>query len=145
MLIILRAIGILSGMATNLDHNFDPWAETIPFAERLAREEIERSWQGWLQEAVDLGQLTIKMPGQISRILADTERGNLSVQASLAPDTRKTIRRLESSVNRLTWVVIAAGMLIAGANIYSDSQNYTLGVVLIGLSFAALLWGFIKG
>ena len=47
MLFVVRAIGILSGMATNLDPNFDPWAESIPFAERLAKEELQKNWRGW--------------------------------------------------------------------------------------------------
>jgi len=59
MLFIMRAIGILSGMATNLDPEFYPLEETIPFAERLAKEELQKNWRGWLEEAVGLGQLML--------------------------------------------------------------------------------------
>ena len=56
MLFIMRAMGILSGMATNLDSEFDPWAETMPFAEKLASEQFKQEWQGWGQELIKIGQ-----------------------------------------------------------------------------------------
>jgi predicted unusual protein kinase regulating ubiquinone biosynthesis (AarF/ABC1/UbiB family) len=140
MLFVLRSIGILSGMATNLDPDFDPFSETIPFAERLAQEELQRNWRGWLQEGVDLGQMVLQLPGQANRILGAVERGDLTVQTSLAPNARRSAERLENAINRLTWFVMAAGMLIAGGNLYS-SQVTTLGIVLMAGSAAVFLWG----
>jgi predicted unusual protein kinase regulating ubiquinone biosynthesis (AarF/ABC1/UbiB family) len=143
MLFIMRAVGILSGMATNLDSNFDPWTETIPFAERLAQEELQQNWRGWLQEALDLAQLGLRLPGRLDKILADAGRGNLTLQTSLAPDARKSVRRLERSVNRLTWMVAAAGMLIAGANLHTGGSS--LGVWLMGAALVVGLWGLAFG
>ncbi len=140
MLFIIRAVGILSGMATNLDHNFDPWTETIPFAERLAKEELQKDWRGWLQEAVGWGQLILKLPAQLDRIMTQTERGNFTIKTSLAPDARRRIKGLEQSVNRLTWIVISVGLLIAGSNIYATSGD-PLGGWLMGGAAIAFLWG----
>ena len=36
LLFASRAVGLLAGLSTQLDPEFDPWAETLPFAERLA-------------------------------------------------------------------------------------------------------------
>ncbi len=143
MLFVIRAVGILSGMATNLDPDFDPWSETIPFAERLAKEELRQDWRGWLQEAVNLGQLALKLPPQLNRVLTEAERGNLTLQTSLAPDTRKTMQQLEQSVNRLAWMVVAAGLLISGTNLHLGGSR--LGVWLLGAALAAFLWGWFKG
>jgi predicted unusual protein kinase regulating ubiquinone biosynthesis (AarF/ABC1/UbiB family) len=144
MLFVVRAIGILSGMATNLDPNFDPWAATIPFAERLAKEELSRDWRTWLQEAVDLGQLALRLPTRLDRMLTEAERGNLTVQTSLAPDTRKTIRRLEQSINRLAWMVVAAALLIAGVNLYVGSDGTGFGLWLMAAALVVFLWGLFK-
>jgi predicted unusual protein kinase regulating ubiquinone biosynthesis (AarF/ABC1/UbiB family) len=141
MLFVLRALGILSGMATNLDPNFDPWAETIPFAERLAREELQQNWRGWLQEIVALGQLILKLPGDLERVLTQAQRGTLVLQTSLAPDARKTVQRLERSINRLTWVVIAAALLIAGVNWQAGTQGDNWGGWLMLLALLAFVWG----
>ena len=143
MLFIIRALGILSGMATNLDPGFDPWAETIPFAERLAKDELQRDWRGWLQEIAALGQLALKLPAQFDRILTEAERGNFTVQTSLAPDARKTFQQVEQAVNRLGWMVAAMGLLIAGANLYLGDSS--LGVWLMSAALLAFLWGIFKG
>ncbi|GIK39612.1 MAG: ABC transporter [Chloroflexota bacterium] len=144
MLFVVRAVGILSGMATNLDPEFDPWAETIPFAEQLAKEELQQNWRGWLQEIVSLGQLALKLPVELDRVLMQAQRGNLVVQTSLAPDTRKTIQRLEQAVHRLTWAVVAAGLLIAGVNWQTGSSSDNLGYGLMILALLAFLWGMFK-
>ncbi|MBL0716048.1 MAG: AarF/ABC1/UbiB kinase family protein, partial [Desulfosarcina sp.] len=39
MLFIGRAIGILAGLATRIDPDFDPWSKTLPYAKRFAMEE----------------------------------------------------------------------------------------------------------
>jgi predicted unusual protein kinase regulating ubiquinone biosynthesis (AarF/ABC1/UbiB family) len=144
MLFVVRALGILSGMATNLDPEFDPWAETIPFAERLAKEELRQNWRGWLQEIVSLGQLVLKLPDQLDRVLTQAQRGNLVIQTSLAPDTRKTIQRLEQAINRLTWVVVAASLLIAGVNWQAGHSNDSLGRWFMILALLAFVWGMFK-
>jgi predicted unusual protein kinase regulating ubiquinone biosynthesis (AarF/ABC1/UbiB family) len=144
MLFVVRALGILSGMATNLDPDFDPWAETIPFAERLAKEELQQNWRGWLQEIVSLGQLGLKLPAQLDRVLTQTQRGNLVIQTSLAPDARKTVQRLEQAVNRLTWIIVAASLLIAGVNWQAGHSNNSLGGWLMILALLAFVWGILK-
>ena len=145
MLFVIRAIGILSGMATNLDPNFDPWSETIPFAERLAKEELQKDWRGWLQEVVSLGQLALKLPTQLDRILTETERGNLTLQTSFSPEARKTIRRLEQSINRLAWMVVAVGLLISGVNFQvGNTDGSNLGFWFMGLALLVFLWGMLR-
>ncbi len=144
MLFVMRAIGILSGMATNLDPNFDPWTETIPFAERLAADELQRNWRGWLQEFVAIGQLLFRLPGQLDRVLTLAERGNLAIQTSLAPDARKAVDRLETAVNRLTWMVVTVGLLLAGVNLYVGRGGDGLGLGLIAVALVALVWGLVR-
>lgn len=137
MLFIIRAVGILSGMATNLDPNFDPWAETIPFAERLAQEELQRNWRGWLQESVQFGQLLLGLPGRVDRLITEVERGDIVLQNSLAPDARKRLTALEQAINRLGWMVLAAALLLAGSQLYLG--GLTLGVWLLALAALVLV------
>lgn len=139
MLFVMRAIGILSGMATNLDPEFDPWTETIPFAERLAAEELQRSWRGWLEEGANLGRLLLRLPGQAERVLTLAERGNLAIQTSLAPDARKAAQRLEQAISRLGWMILATGLLISGVMLRSDGD--AAGPWLLGMALLFFLWG----
>jgi predicted unusual protein kinase regulating ubiquinone biosynthesis (AarF/ABC1/UbiB family) len=141
MLFVVRAIGILSGMATNLDPNFDPWAESIPFAERLAKDELQKNWRGWLEEVVAIGQLMFRLPDQLDRFLMLAQRGSLTVQTSLAPDTRKMMERVEGAINRLAWMVVAAALLVAGVNSRSAGEDTGLSWGLLILAVVAFLWG----
>jgi hypothetical protein len=77
-------------------------------------------------------------------VLTEVERGDLSVQTSLAPDTRRSIRRLEQSINRFMWMVVAVGLLIAGTNLYVASEGTTLGLSFMGAALFVFLWGAFK-
>ncbi|MBN1220679.1 MAG: AarF/ABC1/UbiB kinase family protein [Anaerolineae bacterium] len=144
MLFIMRAIGILSGMATNLDPNFDPWAETIPFAERLAADQLPQGWQEWLQQFVSLGQLALRLPNQVDGVLMQARQGNLVVQASLAPEARRLVQGIERAINRLVWMVVAVGLLLVGDRFYIEGQNKLLGGLLLLLAALAFLWGMLR-
>ena len=114
MLFAMRAVAILSGMATSLDPDFDPWAATLPFAQRMAGEQGLWNWRSWVEDAAELARLAVRLPGRMDRFLAQAERGELVVQYSLAPDAAKAVRRIERSVDRLTWGVVSVGLLVAG-------------------------------
>ncbi|MCB0190491.1 MAG: AarF/ABC1/UbiB kinase family protein [Anaerolineae bacterium] len=144
LLFVMRTVGLLSGMSTNLDPNFDPWAETVPMGERLAKEELKNNWQGWWQEAVVWGQTVFKLPVQLERIFTDIERGNVLVQTALAPNARKAVENLEKAVNWLGYMVLAVGLLIAGANLSSRAEENTLGSWLMGAALIVVVWGFLR-
>jgi predicted unusual protein kinase regulating ubiquinone biosynthesis (AarF/ABC1/UbiB family) len=141
ILFVGRAIGILSGMSTSLDPEFDPWAATIPFAERLAAEELVRDWRGWLDEVGTLARVALGLPTRLDQFLAEARRSELTVQAGLATDNARALRRLERSVERLTWVVIAIGLLTSGMTLrLSEGASWPSTVLLVSAGLA-LLWG----
>lgn len=141
-LFVARAIGILSGMAVNLDPDFDVWSKTIPYAERYAREELPSNSEDWLKEAVTMGQLMLRMPNRLEQMVTQAERGKLTVQTAFSGDTRKTVQRLEKSVNRLSWMVAAAAFLISGVSLHVGGKNFDN--VLIFLAILAFLRGVLK-
>jgi predicted unusual protein kinase regulating ubiquinone biosynthesis (AarF/ABC1/UbiB family) len=155
MLFTYRAMGVLSGITTSLDAEFDPWRATLPFATALAKESVQKDWQTWLSEAVSLGQLIFRLPAQWDRVLSQAQRGNLTVKAALAPDTRKAFGRLEQSMHRLAWMVIAAALflggilwhatnVIAAAIVHGQSQKDSVGTWLIVLAVIAFGWGMLR-
>jgi predicted unusual protein kinase regulating ubiquinone biosynthesis (AarF/ABC1/UbiB family) len=140
LLFASRAVGLLSGLATTLDPEFDPWAETLPFAERLAKEEL-RDWRAWLGEG--LGQLRrlVALPGRLEEFLTRAERGEIAVQTALAPDTRRAIKQIERSAHRLTWSVLAAAALIGAVLLHIDLPKEHWDRWLALLAAGAFLWG----
>ncbi len=141
LLFASRAVGLLAGLSTQLDPEFDPWAETLPFAQRLAAQELRRNWREILSGGLAQLQILLGLPRRADAVLARAERGTLTVQAALTPEERKMIRRLERSVHRLSWTVVAAGMLLAGVMVHAQAPDRPWGWWLAGAGALAFLWG----
>ncbi|HEY0514226.1 MAG TPA: AarF/UbiB family protein [Thermoanaerobaculia bacterium] len=141
LLFASRAVGLLAGLSTQLDPKFDPWAETLPFAQRLAAQELRRDWRETLTEGLLQLQTLLALPRRMDAVLARVERGTLTVQSTLAPDSRKIIQRLERSIHRLSWTVVAAGLLIAGVIVHADAPGTPYGWWLMAAAGLAFLWG----
>ncbi|MDQ1300656.1 MAG: hypothetical protein QG637_576 [Chloroflexota bacterium] len=141
MLFTMRAVAILSGLATSLDPEFDPWAATLPFAEQLAVGELTRDWRAYLERALGWLQLLPRLPGRLDRLATQAERGHLTVQTALAPDHARALRRIERAVDRQTWMTLAVGLLVAGALLGSASGGEGINLALFIGAGAAFLWG----
>jgi predicted unusual protein kinase regulating ubiquinone biosynthesis (AarF/ABC1/UbiB family) len=139
LLFTSRAVGLLAGLSTQLDPAFDPWAETMPFAQRLAEEELKRDWRGLLRELLVQGQALLALPQRMDAFFSRAERGTLTVQTSLSPEAKKTVQRLERSVQRMGWMIVAAALLIAAALLRADPW----APWLVGAAGATFLWGVI--
>jgi len=144
LLFASRAVGLLAGVSTQLDPEFDPWAETLPFAERLAAEELRRDWRGLLREGLLQLQTLTTLPRRVDSVLAKAERGTLTVQTALAPESRKVIQRLERSIHRLSWMVTSAALLIAGAMLHVDAPGEPYGRWLAIMAGIVFLWGILS-
>lgn len=141
LLFAVRAVGLLAGLSTYLNPEFDPWAETMPFARRLAREDLRRDWRGWLDEALFQGRLLIDLPRRLDDVLVRAERGGLTVQAALAQETKRTIQRLERSLQKVAWMVVSAALLLAGVILHADTPGEPYGRWMMGAAGVAFLWG----
>ncbi|MDM8555439.1 AarF/UbiB family protein [Desulfococcaceae bacterium HSG7] len=139
MMFIMRAIGILSGIATHLDPDFDPWAKTIPYAERYAGEDIKQEWQGWAHEAAELGHRLSGLPSQLEQVLSMIRRDKLIIRSAFAPDTRKSAQRLERAVTRLGWMVLSGATLISGVQVYVSGRGNKFSGLLFFMAICFFL------
>ncbi|MEP7272248.1 MAG: AarF/UbiB family protein [Acidobacteriota bacterium] len=110
LLFVMRALGILSGLATELAPEFDPFARVKPFAQRLIQEE----WQPRFDEIGKVGPRFLRLPKSLFDVLDQAQRGQLAVQTHLPPDARRIIDQLQRSISRLTLMVGAVGLLLVG-------------------------------
>ncbi len=127
LLLLGRTIGILSGMCTGLNADFNLWLQLAPYAKKLTEGEGGSVFDTFLNEAGELLKTLIAIPGRAERVLGRIERGQLNVEAPLV---NLQISYLERSVNRLTSGIVFLGLLIAGAILY-DSHTL-LGQGLFG-------------
>ena len=135
LLLLGRTIGILSGMCTGLNADFNLWLQIAPYAKKLTEGEGGSVFDTFLNEAGELLKTLIAIPGRAERVLGRIERGQLNVEAPLV---NLQISYLERSVNRLTGGIVFLGLLIAGAILYDG--HILLGQGLFGGAGVALFY-----
>ena len=143
LLLLVRCIGILSGMCTGLDPNFNLWEQLSPYARKLVEQEAAEAFSldRILEQLGTFVQAMVAIPSQASRLLAQAETGGLVVQA---PQVTRDLARLGRSVDRLTAGVIFAGLLFSGTLLY-DRGNTTAGIGMMAAAAATLIWVLYAG
>jgi len=136
LLMLGRTIAILSGMCTGLDADFNLWTQLAPYAQKLVTEEVGSNWRVWLDEAGEVLKTLISIPSQAGRVLAQMERGELSVQA---PQVNRQIGHLEKAIYRLIGVVLSSALMLGGVLLYNAGNGLFAGI-LLAASALALLW-----
>jgi predicted unusual protein kinase regulating ubiquinone biosynthesis (AarF/ABC1/UbiB family) len=139
-----RTLAILFGIATSLDPDFDPWKAVEPYARQMAAEEVKRDWRGIVSELEKATRLVLSLPGKTDRLLGQASRGELTVRTTWAPESTRTVRRVEVAVNRLAAAVIFAALLLAAVAVYLTQGEGVISYVLFALAALALLMAFFR-
>lgn len=155
-----RAVGILSGMCTGLDPNFDPWREMQPFTSKLLSASSSRTQAALGADkttgssagargmaGVALGvvrtyaQRLAQLPTLAETVLARADRGELKVQAAFDTETREQMTRIETTLGKLVGGIIFATLTLASTLLYINHENGLGGVgyVLAGIALLSLI------
>ena len=140
LLLLGRSIGILSGICTGLDPDFNIWEKITPYASKLLADEGGSATQTLVAEASRIGRVALSLPGRADRVLTMAERGELAVATPLL---NLQVRRLERTVRRTHGILVFAALLLAGAVL--DATDPGLGRLLMGLSVIPLGWALLGG
>lgn len=140
LLLLGRAIAMLSGMCTGLDPNFNVWSALAPYASKLVSGEGGMTWDTITSEGGKLVQTLIALPSRANRLLTTAERGELSIRTPLL-DIR--MRRLERATNRGVYAVVFAALIVAGALLWTAEP--VLAKILTGASVLPLLGVLFSG
>ncbi len=111
-----RAANILSGMCTALDPRFNPWSALQPFALGIAGQQSAgpATLQDALNEMVRFGRIGVQLPNQADAFFSRALSGQLELRAQLTPNSTNELRRIETSVARLTWAIVLIAVLGCG-------------------------------
>jgi predicted unusual protein kinase regulating ubiquinone biosynthesis (AarF/ABC1/UbiB family) len=135
LLLLGRSVGILSGICTGLEPEFDVWSTITPYAGQLLEDERQGLPQTVVTEAMALARLALVLPRRADRVLTLAERGELRIAT---PQLSAQVRRLERTVSRTNGVLVFAALLLAGAVLAASDPG--TGRLLMGLSVAPLVW-----
>lgn len=132
---LLRAVGILSGMCTGLDPQFNIWDQLAPYARKLVAEEAATGREYWLEEIGTLARSLLSVPTKMDRLLARLERGDVAVRA---PEVSRQVNRLEAALRQATAALLFAALLLGGIQLYLAGQE-RFGQILIAGAGLCLL------
>ena len=127
LLFLFRCVGILSGMCTGLNPDFNVWKGIEPFAKKIIAEETTKNWHYWLQELGTYGLTIIRLPRRLDTVLNKMERGDMAVNT---PSLNQYAARIERSTWRMTNAIVFAVLFFSGVQLYL-AEELTFGMILL--------------
>jgi predicted unusual protein kinase regulating ubiquinone biosynthesis (AarF/ABC1/UbiB family) len=129
----LRAIGLVMGVATELDPEFDFIAVATPYARAfmgLDTRGIEETALQLLSQVLGSGRALLGLPQAVERLLAKLEAGELEVKVGAELRGPLGLHRRgggtgnAAPVPGYTWPVIFAASLVGGIFLLTDTQQF---------------------
>ncbi|TQO18685.1 putative unusual protein kinase regulating ubiquinone biosynthesis (AarF/ABC1/UbiB family) [Rhodoglobus vestalii] len=139
-LLIIRAVSVTSGVASNLDSGYNVWTAIEPFAQRLARDEGGGTAREFAKQALSSAGLLLRLPQQLESVATLMQRGQLAVET---PGADKRLRMIEQLVRRTLSAVLFVGLLLGGILLHPTEP--ILGLVLMISAAAPLAHALFAG
>ena len=113
-LLLIKTIAIMQGVGLGLDPEFDMFAFTRPYLNRLFRQLLLPSaWgPGFMRMLTDWGDLVSGFPGRTTRILGQLERGDLGFEVDV-PQVDDVVDRVDRIANRIIYGVLLSAFIVA--------------------------------
>ncbi len=119
-----RAMGMISGLVSQLDPQINPWRKIERYGQQLLRGQSiaflrERGLSGLLEAA----RPYLETPLRIQRLLEEAEKGRLRVQLKSDRDGLRQQERLEKRVGQLGWSIVSAAGILSATLIYLERRR----------------------
>lgn len=136
LILLGRTLGILSGICTGLDPDFNVWTRLAPYAQKLAESESGSVLETWLREIGSYSLTLINLPRRADNLLRRMERGDLEVRT---PDLKEQFARLDRSLRRLANALLFAVFALGGLQLFL--AGYLLAAAgVAGAAALILVW-----
>ncbi|MCR2763491.1 AarF/UbiB family protein [Microbacterium sp. zg.B48] len=139
-LLIIRSMGLTSGMCSALDPRFNIWDAIEPYAAQLIRDESGNILQGFGQKAMSVAGLLARLPQRLDDVVTRIEDGRLTAQS---PRLERRMGRLERTGRRVISAVLFAALFIGGILLRVD--DVVFGTVIMAISVLPLLHALFAG
>lgn len=152
-----RTVGILNGMCTTIDPNFNPWSELQPYAARMATQAISLTGPGSLipvgtavVSAIlgeEAGRALTTFSQQVGRaltppitaqeLIGKIERGEIRFHTEPSESYKRQLARIESQSKHTSRAVILGSLLVTSTLFYAhgDIAVAVVGYVLTTAAF----------
>lgn len=144
ILFLGRALGILSGLAVQIDPKFNVFEVAAPFAQKLIAAESSPLRQELIQQITETGLALARMPRQFDRLANLLMGGDLRVTINDQDRLLYQLERLNRSLSRIPWAIISMGLFLGAVVLVAVGQG-GLGMVTFICAFLAGLWMVLRG
>ena len=138
LILLGRCVGILSGMCTGLDPEFNVWTRLAPYARELVEDEAGGSWQLWLGEIGNYVRMLVGLPVKVDALLDILQQGRIEARV---PEMTSLILRLERTVRRMIGAILAAALLLAAIQVFRDDRVVLTAILVTGV-VVLVVWIF---
>lgn len=122
LLFVFRAMGILAGVTTLLDPDFDPFSTAIPFFEQLNGDGDMQGAEFWREQLLAKGRTLANLPDAMDAVLDLARHGKLSVVTLASSEDRRMQQGMRSALGRLFWGIAAVGLLLGAIVLHTGAQ-----------------------
>ena len=144
LLFLGRALGILSGLAMQIDANFNIFEAAAPFAQKLLADESGALRQELLQQVVDTGLALVRMPRQFDRMADLLASGDLRVTINEQDRLLHELTRLNQAVSRVPYAILAMGLFLGAVLLLAIGQT-AFSLIAFGLAVVFGVWMMLRG
>ena len=127
LILLGRAVGILSGMCTGLDPNFNVWESITPYAKKLLKEETMLGEKVWLDILKSVLQEVISFPRRVNALVDRIEKVELAFQANR--DNRQ-LDRIERGIQLGAAGVVFSVLFLSGIMLYMGGELIAAAALL---------------
>jgi ubiquinone biosynthesis protein len=138
--LVAKTMSMLEGMALVLDPDFDIYAVSKPYAERLVKQMwLPSAWLPPILQGLDSWRYILgELPRVGSSMLRGLERGELPFVVKIDP-MRETMDRLDRLITRLSFSILIAAFVIGIAFVMPVATGNSLLLALAILGFVAVI------
>jgi predicted unusual protein kinase regulating ubiquinone biosynthesis (AarF/ABC1/UbiB family) len=144
ILFLGRAISILSGLATQIDPNFNVFEAAAPFAQKLIADESGTFGRELLDQVTQTGLALARLPRQLDRMADLIAGGDLRVTVNENERILRELARLNRSAYRIPWAIVAMGLFLGSVMLLAVGQNAFSAIAFL-LAVVTGLWMLLRG
>jgi predicted unusual protein kinase regulating ubiquinone biosynthesis (AarF/ABC1/UbiB family) len=133
-LFLIRALSLISGVASTLNREFNIWDAIDPFARSLLNGAGSGVAKNLGKEFLSFATTVGRLPGRVDDLISRFDAGQVIIRN---PELESRIRALDSSVRRATSGLLFVGIFLG--SLFVNQQDETLSYWLLGISVLPLL------
>ncbi len=119
-----RALGMISGLVSQLDPHINPWRQMERYGQQLLRgRTLTQLRDRGLVGLLEFLRPYIETPARVQRLLHEAEKGRLRVQLKSDREAVRQQERLEKRIGQLGWSIVSAAGILSATLVFLDRRR----------------------